>query len=159
MAPEGLCGRRKMTVFLRRTAIPDPAAGAVDRAMRSLGLEGARRATEVRTAIPAADGERAGDLLDRDYTAPAPNRAWVTDCTCVRTGAGFVDVAFILTSTPSDRGRPGPSGVAPLQHNDASDPRIGPVRASALQVRGEPPPKRAAGEPSSIRRVRRSVPG
>ena len=27
------------------------------------------------------DGKRAGDLLDRDFTAPAPNRVWVTDFT------------------------------------------------------------------------------
>jgi transposase InsO family protein len=96
MAPEGLYGRRKMTAYVRRTAIPDASAGAVDRAMRTLGLEGVRRAKTVRTTIPGKDGKRAGDLLDRDFTAPAPNRVWVTDFTYVRTWAGFVYVAFIL---------------------------------------------------------------
>ena len=96
LAPEGLYGRRKMTAYVRRTAVPDASAGAVDRAMRTLGLEGVRRAKKVRTTIPAADGKRAGDLLDRDFTAPAPNRVWVTDFTYVRTWAGFVYVAFIL---------------------------------------------------------------
>ena len=42
--------------------------------MRLLGLSGVRRDTKVRTTIPAKDGKRAGDLLDRDFTAPAPNR-------------------------------------------------------------------------------------
>ena len=96
MAPEGLYGRRKMTAYLRRTTLPDASAGAVDRAMRTLGLEGVRRAKKVRTTIPGKDGKRAGDLLDRDFTASAPNRVWVTDFTYVRTWTGFVYVAFIL---------------------------------------------------------------
>ena len=96
LAPEGLYGRRKMTALIRRTRLPEASAGAVDRAMRILGLVGITRAKGVRTTIPAKDGHRAGDLLDRDFTAPAPNRVWVTDFTYVRTWAGFVYVAFIL---------------------------------------------------------------
>jgi transposase InsO family protein len=96
LAPEGLYGRRKMTAYMRRTAVPDASAGAVDRAMRTLGLQGVRRVKKVRTTIPDRDGKRAGDLLDRDFTASAPNRVWVTDFTYVRTWAGFVYVAFIL---------------------------------------------------------------
>lgn len=64
--------------------------------MRTLGLSGVRRDKRVRTTIPAQDGKRAGDLLDRDFSAPAPNRVWVTDFTYVSTWAGFVYVAFIL---------------------------------------------------------------
>jgi transposase InsO family protein len=96
LAPEGLYGRRKMTALVRRKRLPDASAGAVDRAMRTLGLSGVRRDKGVRTTIPAKDGKRAGDLLDRDFTAPAPNRVWVTDFTYVRTWAGFVYVAFIV---------------------------------------------------------------
>lgn len=96
LAPEGLYGRRKMTAYVRGTAVPNASAGAVDRAMRTLGLVGVRRGKRVRTTIPGNDGKRAGDLLDRDFTAPAPNRVWVTDFTYVRTWAGFVYVAFIL---------------------------------------------------------------
>ena len=94
--PEGLYGRRKMTAYLRRTAMPEASAGSVDRAMRTLGLSGVRRDKGVRTTIPAKDGTRAGDLLDRDFTAAAPNRTWVTDFTYVRTWAGFIYVAFIV---------------------------------------------------------------
>lgn len=81
MTPEGLYGRRKMTAHLRRTTQLDVSAGAVDRAMRILGLSGVRRDKGIRTTIPSKDGKRAGDLLDRDFTAVAPNRVWVTDFT------------------------------------------------------------------------------
>ena len=65
--------------------------------MRLLGLSGVRRDKHVRTTIPAKDGIRAGDLLDRDFTAPAPNRVWVTDFTYVRTWSpAWVYVAFIV---------------------------------------------------------------
>jgi len=64
--------------------------------MRSLGLQGIRRSKGIRTTIPAKDGKRAGDLLDRDFTAEAPNRTWVMDFTYVRTWVGFVYAAFIL---------------------------------------------------------------
>jgi len=96
LSPEGLYGRRKMTAYLRRTVIPEASAGSVDRAMRTLGLSGVRRDKGVRTTIPAKDGTRAGDLLDRDFTAAAPNRTWVTDFTYCRTWAGFTYVAFIV---------------------------------------------------------------
>ena len=96
MTPEGLYGRRKMTAFIRRTAIPDASWGAVDRAMRLLGLEGVRRTKAVRTTIAGPDGNRAGDLLNRDFTAPRPDHTWVMDFTYVRCWAGFVYVAFIL---------------------------------------------------------------
>lgn len=46
--------------------------------------------------MAAPDGKRAADLLDRDFTATAPNRTWVMDFTYVRTWAGFCYVAFIL---------------------------------------------------------------
>jgi len=96
LTPEGLYGRRKMTAYLRRTAMPEASAGAVDRGMRMLGLVGVRRDKGIRTTIPAKDGIRAGDLLDRDFSAPAPNLVWVTDFTYCKTWAGFVYVAFIV---------------------------------------------------------------
>ena len=96
LTAEGLYGRRKMTAHLRRTALPEVSAGAVDRAMKTLRLNGVRRDKGVRTTIPAKDGVRAGDLLNRAFTAEAPNLVWVTDFTYVRTWAGFVYVAFIV---------------------------------------------------------------
>lgn len=96
LTPEGLYGRRKMTALLRRTTAMNVSAGSVDRAMRLLGLSGVRRDVKIRTTIPAKDGKRAGDLLDRDFTAAAPNKVWVTDFTYCRTWAGWVYVAFIV---------------------------------------------------------------
>ena len=78
LAPEGLYGRRKMTALVRRT-MPAASPGSVDRGMRLLGLSGIRRSKGIRTTIQAKDGKRAGDLLNRDFTASAPNRVWVTD--------------------------------------------------------------------------------
>ena len=95
LAPEGLYGRRKMTALVRRT-MPAASPGSVDRGMRLLGLSGIRRSKGIRTTIQAKDGKRAGDLLNRDFTAAAPNRVWVTDFTYVRCWAGWVYVAFIL---------------------------------------------------------------
>jgi putative transposase len=83
LTPEGLYGRRKMTALIRRTKV-EATAGSVDRAMRTLGLQGIRRGKGIRTTIPAKNGKRAGDLLDRDFTAPAPNHTWVMDFTYVR---------------------------------------------------------------------------
>jgi transposase InsO family protein len=36
------------------------------------------------------------DRLDRDFTAAAPNRKWVTDFACMRTWSGFAYVAFVV---------------------------------------------------------------
>lgn len=93
--PEGLYGRRKMTHWLRRQG-HEVAFCTVDRLMRDLGMNGVRRGKQLRTTIPSRDGHRAGDLLDRDFTAPAPNIRWVADFTYCRTWAGFVYVAFVL---------------------------------------------------------------
>ncbi|WBL18241.1 IS3 family transposase [Citricoccus sp. NR2] len=96
LAPEGLYGRKKMTALIRRTSLPEASRGAVDRAMRVLGLEGVTRAKAIRTTIPSKDGVRAGDLLNRDFTAPHPDHTWVMDFTYVRSWAGWVYVAFIV---------------------------------------------------------------
>jgi len=39
---------------------------------------------------------RPGDLVDRQFRAPAPNRLWVADLTYVRTFSGWVYVAFVI---------------------------------------------------------------
>lgn len=84
MTPEGLYGRRKMTALVRRVSgglsrISPP--GAIDRAMRTLGLQVVTHAKGTRRTVPGKYGYRAADLLDRDFTAPAPNRTWVMDFT------------------------------------------------------------------------------
>ena len=95
LAPEGLYGRRKLTALLRRQD-HDVNGYVVDKAMRLLGHAGIRRGRQVRTTIPGKDGRRAGDLLNRDFTAAAPNRVWVADFTYCRTWAGFSYTAFVV---------------------------------------------------------------
>ena len=94
--PEGMYGRRKMTAYLRRQGYR-VALCTVDRLMRDEGLSGIIRGRRHRTTIAGGkDSQRAPDLLDRDFTAAAPNRKWVTDFTYTRTWSGFVYVAFVV---------------------------------------------------------------
>ncbi len=64
----------------------------VARLMRDLGLRGAMRGKPKRTAITDDMAVRLHDLVDRQFTAPAPNRLWVADLTYVRTWSGFVRI-------------------------------------------------------------------
>jgi putative transposase len=66
------------------------------RLMRQLGLQGVRRGKKIRTTVPGRDGHRAGDLLNRDFTAPAPNRRWVAGFTYVAAWSGIVYAAFVV---------------------------------------------------------------
>ena len=93
--PESMYGRRKITAFLRRQG-HDVSARRVDRLMHHLGLNGRVRGRGVRTTIPDRNAARAPDLLDRNFTAPAPNQRWVADFTYVRTWAGFAYVSFVI---------------------------------------------------------------
>ena len=62
-----------------------------------ISREAITRSKRVRTTIPAADGCRAGDLLDRDFSAQAPNTKWITDFTYVRTWSpSWAYVSFIV---------------------------------------------------------------
>lgn len=69
----------------------------VERLMRDMGLSGVRRGRAwVKTTITDDGVERPTDLVERDFTAPAPNRLWLADLTYVKTHAGWVYVAFII---------------------------------------------------------------
>jgi len=69
----------------------------VVRLMRELGIEGvSRRRKKVFTTRSDPDAWRAPDLVDRNFTAAAPNRLWVTDLTYVPTRSGMAYVCFIV---------------------------------------------------------------
>jgi putative transposase len=68
----------------------------VARLMGELGIAGVVRGKPRRTTTPAEAAERPADLVERDFSAPAPNRLWVADLTYVATWAGFAYVAFII---------------------------------------------------------------
>jgi putative transposase len=89
-------GARKTWKELRRRDV-DAGRDQVARVMRQAGLEGKRKGGKKRTTIPdEAAAEKARDLLQRDFTATAPNQKWVCDFTYVPAGNGFVYVAFVL---------------------------------------------------------------
>ncbi len=91
----GVYGARKVWRTLNRQGIP-VARCRVERLMRQLGLAGAVRGKVKRTTVPAEVAARPGDLVDRTFSAPAPNRLWVADLTYVATWSGFVYVAFVM---------------------------------------------------------------
>jgi len=68
----------------------------VRRLMRQMGLRGATRGkTFTVTTISDDLLARPRDLVERDFTAEAPNRLWLADITYVKTQTGFVYVAFV----------------------------------------------------------------
>lgn len=53
----------------------------VARVMRAAGIAGYVKKRRVRTTIPEQTDQKVPDLLNRDFTAPAPNRRYVGDIT------------------------------------------------------------------------------
>jgi putative transposase len=94
-ASRGLYGARKVFWQLRREGIP-AARCTVERLMAKHGLRGVVRGKRRRTTIPDGQAERPADLVDRDFTADAPNRLWVADFTYVMTWSGVVYVALVI---------------------------------------------------------------
>ena len=88
-------GADKIWAQLNREGIA-VARCTVERLMRTMGIRGAVRGKRMFTTIPAETGSRPADLVERDFTASAPNRKWVADLTYVRTWSGFVYVAFVI---------------------------------------------------------------
>jgi putative transposase len=68
----------------------------VERLLRQQAL----RARPRRRGLPPDIGERKGDaaanVLDRQFTAPAPNQKWVADFTYIWTAEGWLYVAVVL---------------------------------------------------------------
>jgi putative transposase len=87
-------GARKLWKAARRAG-HDIGRDQVARLMRVAGIEGARRTKRIRTTKPDARAGRHPDLVERDFTAAAPNQLWVTDLTYVPTWAGVAYVCFI----------------------------------------------------------------
>ena len=69
----------------------------VERLMRDLGIQGARRGRAWRrTTFADEQMARPRDLVDRRFTASGPNRLWVADLTYVKTHSGWAYVAFVI---------------------------------------------------------------
>jgi len=88
-------GSRKVWRQLKREGI-SVARCTVERLMRQEGLRGVVRGKRVFTTQSDENAPRPDDLVERDFSAAAPNRLWVADLTYVRTWSGFVYVSFVF---------------------------------------------------------------
>ena len=68
----------------------------VERLMKHLGLQGARRGKVVRTTISDTTAARPLDRVNRQFKADRPNQLWVSDFTYVSTWQGWQYVAFVI---------------------------------------------------------------
>jgi putative transposase len=89
-------GSRRMWKALRRAG-ERIGRGRVERLMSRNGIQGAkRRGKPWRTTTPDPEAHRRPDLVQRDFTAGAPNELWVADLTYLRCWEGVVYLAFIV---------------------------------------------------------------
>ncbi|WP_156035520.1 IS3 family transposase [Terrabacter tumescens] len=91
----GVYGIRKVHAELRRQGHL-VARCTTHRLMRSVGLQGVSRAKGPRTTIPGSGPDTRPDLVQRSFTATAPDQLWVADITYCRTFAGWVYAAFVI---------------------------------------------------------------
>jgi putative transposase len=94
-ASRGLYGARKVWWQLGHDGI-EVARCTVERLMSQAGLEGVVRGKRRRTTVPDERADRPADLVERDFSASAPNRLWLADFTYVATWSGVVYVAFVI---------------------------------------------------------------
>ena len=68
----------------------------VARLMSTAELYGASRRRWVTTTVRDRAAKPAPDLIERNFTATAPNRLWVADISYIPTWAGFLYLAVVL---------------------------------------------------------------
>jgi transposase InsO family protein len=89
-------GYRKMHLALRRAGV-DVGRDRVKRLMREHEIRGAkRRGRRFVTTQPDPHAARLPDLVQRDFTAAAPDRLYVADFTYLRCWEGLVFLAFVI---------------------------------------------------------------
>jgi transposase InsO family protein len=89
-------GYRRMWKALRRAGETAPRC-QIQRLMAANGIVGAkRRGKPWRTTKPDPTAQRPRDLVQRQFTAPEPNRLWVGDFTYLRCWEGVVYFAFVI---------------------------------------------------------------
>jgi putative transposase len=89
-------GYRRMWIALRRQG-EEVGRGRVQRLMREAGIQGAKRRGKAwRTTKPDPLAHRRPDLVERDFSATAPNRLWVGDFTYLRSWEGASFFAFVI---------------------------------------------------------------
>jgi len=94
----GIYGSHKVAEVLQsRDDLESACRNTVAAAMREMGLV-SKVSKSFKPTTTKADPTRqpAENILDRDFTAEAPNRKWVTDITYLPTAAGWVYLAVVL---------------------------------------------------------------
>jgi transposase InsO family protein len=91
----GKYGRPRLTRDLRAAGFPVNHK-RVRRLMLREGLQARRRRRFVRTTDSRHSLPVAPNLLERDFSASAPNQKWVTDITYVGTDEGWLYVALVI---------------------------------------------------------------
>lgn len=89
-------GYRRTWIALKREG-EEVGRSRVQRLMRAAGIQGAkRRGKPWRTTTPDPNAQRRPDLVQRDFSATAPNRLWVGDFTYLRSWEGVSYFAFVI---------------------------------------------------------------
>ena len=88
-------GVRKLWKAAKRAGI-EIGRDQVARLMKILEIEGVRREKRHKTTKPDPKAPRHPDLVNRVFSAAAPNHLWVTDLTFVPTWQGVAYVCFII---------------------------------------------------------------
>lgn len=92
----GTYGRPRITAELRDAGVAVNHK-RVGRLMRRLGITGLHLRKKVRTTIPEPSAALVPDLLERDFTAQAPNTRYVGDITYLPVGDGrFLYLATVI---------------------------------------------------------------
>jgi len=89
----------------------------IARLMRAAGIVGvSRRRGTITTTRRDKEARPAPDLVDRDFSASAPNQLWVADITFIPTAAGFLYLAVVLDALGMAIGQRQPTDV--IHHSD-----------------------------------------
>ena len=89
-------GYRRTWIALQRAG-EEVGRGRVQRLMRKAGIQGAKRRGKAwRTTTPDPTAHRRPDLVERDFSALAPNRLWVGDFTYLRSWDGVSYFSFVI---------------------------------------------------------------
>lgn len=89
-------GYRRTWIALQRAG-EEVGRGRVQRLMRKAGIQGAKRRGKAwRTTTPDPAAHRRPDLVERDFSAEAPNRLWVGDFTYLRSWEGVSYFSFVI---------------------------------------------------------------
>jgi len=88
-------GCRRIAAALNREG-HECSVGLVADLMRCLGLVAVQPRAYKRTTVPGEQPVVIADLIDRDFTAPAPGQRLVGDITYLKTGEGWLYLATVI---------------------------------------------------------------